>query len=294
MQTRPAIARAVDQAKGVRELRIDDGGAQLVVVADRRVRRFIRLDRADSAVRAPITRRAERHRFVCGRMLQRQLHRVEEDPLRRRAAVERVAENGKTMRGGVNANLVCAPGHGPRFDEREAIGCLQRDEPGLGTFAPGNQRTVHVFFPGPNDGGDGGQVRPRDGPVGDQQIFLLHLARGELFRERTVGLGSFSEHEHAARFLVEPVEDGEPRPARFAVLEPVIHALAGEGARRVRVPARRLVDGQQVLVLEQDQRHRGDVAGKIGNQEPGKMSERPPMGSSSLTLRKRAHSISRS
>jgi hypothetical protein len=48
----------------------------------------------------------------------------------------------------------------------------------------------------------------RHGAVGEQEIFLVDSARGELFGERLVGERRFAEDEDAAGFLVEPVQRG--------------------------------------------------------------------------------------
>ena len=86
----------------------------------------------------------------------------------------------------------------------------------------------------------------------EEQIFFLHRAPGELFRERAVGQRSFAEDQHAAGFLVEPMDDGEVGPTRLAMFEPIVDAFASVGRRRVRVPTGGFVDDEQVLIFMDD------------------------------------------
>jgi hypothetical protein len=74
-----------------------------------------------------------------------------------------------------------------------------------------------VFFADASQRGFHREFLFRHGAVGEQQIFFVDAAGGELFRERAVGQRRFAEDEDAAGFLVEPVENGERRPARLAV-----------------------------------------------------------------------------
>ena len=87
------------------------------------------------------------------------------------------------------------------------------------------------------------------------RYFLRTRRCGELFRERSVGERRFAENEDAAGFLVEPVHNGERRPARFAMFQPVVNAFAGERRRRVRVPAGGFVNHQQMFVLKNHARN---------------------------------------
>jgi hypothetical protein len=51
------------------------------------------------------------------------------------------------------------------------------------------------------------------------------------------------------------MNDGEPAPARFAILEPFIQALAGEGSGGMGAPPGRLVGDKEVFVFKNNQVH---------------------------------------
>ena len=93
---------------------------------------------------------------------------------------------------------------------------------------------------------------PRRWTVADEQVALAHLALLELLAQRLVRQWRLAEDQHAAGLLVEPVDDGEVRPARLAVAEPVVDALAGVRGRSVGVPAGGFVHHQQMVVFKQD------------------------------------------
>lgn len=57
----------------------------------------------------------------------------------------------------------------------------------------------------------------------------MHQTLLELIGQGTVGQGGFAEDNQAGSFLVEAMKDGQPAPARLAIPEPFIQALAGEG-----------------------------------------------------------------
>ena len=57
----------------------------------------------------------------------------------------------------------------------------------------------------------------------------MHQALLELIGQGTVGRSGFAEDNQAGSFLVEAMNDGQPAPAGFAIPEPFIQALAGEG-----------------------------------------------------------------
>ena len=107
-----------------------------------------------------------------------------------------------------------------------------------------------IFFTNARQRGFHREFFLRHGAVGEQEIFFVDAAAGELFRERFVGERRLAEDKDAAGFLVQPMNDGERGPARFTVAQPVVDALAGVRRRRVRVPAGGLVDRQQMLILK--------------------------------------------
>ena len=109
---------------------------------------------------------------------------------------------------------------------------------------------ARVFFAEADERGFDGEFFWRHGVVGEQEIFFANTAFGELLGERLVGERRFAEDEDAAGFLVQPVQNGERRPARLAMTEPVVNALADVRAGRVRVPAGGFVNHQQMLVFK--------------------------------------------
>src|SRR6266702_1342463 len=100
---------------------------------------------------------------------------------------------------------------------------------------------------------------------------------GELLRQGLVGQPRFCEDKHAGSLLVEPVDDGEAGPARFAMPEPVINSFAGKRPGRVRVQARRFVDHEQMLVFEENQRleHLGSRRGDQVRLHPASITKTP-------------------
>jgi len=121
------------------------------------------------------------------------------------------------------------------------------------------RRTARVFFANANKRGFDGKFALRHRPVGEQKIFFTDAAFRELLRERAVGGRRFAKDHHAAGFLVEPVQDGERGPARFAMPQPVVNALAGVWPGRVRVPAGGLVNHQQMLILKNHARRHAQM-----------------------------------
>jgi hypothetical protein len=98
-------------------------------------------------------------------------------------------------------------------------------------------------------GGWGGRA------VGDPQIELRDLARGEGAREAGVGGGRARHHQDAARPLVQPVDDAGPaRPSHAGHLGVAVEEMVGEGAggaagARMDGQARRLVEHHDLGVL---------------------------------------------
>ena len=90
-------------------------------------------------------------------------------------------------------------------------------------------RAADVAFSGTDDFGFCHELALLGFAIGEEKIFLLHRASGELFRERAVSQRSFAEDQHAAGFLVEPMDDGEAGPTRLAVFEPIVDAFASVG-----------------------------------------------------------------
>ena len=100
---RPAVARAVNQAAGVRRVRLDDGGAQ-----------------AEARVGVEIGGRAKPHRLAAKGMGEGNFRRVQEDARGCGAAIQGVAKNRKAALGRVDADLVRASGERVSFHGSES------------------------------------------------------------------------------------------------------------------------------------------------------------------------------
>lgn len=217
-------------------------------------------------VRREVRRRTEGDGLASGGMSERDLLRMEKYPRRRRAAVERVAQNREAVCRRVDANLVRParerlggdfPHSAFRIPNSTFEPRLRRVSASIGrqagvTLAIARYVAAHHEFAG------------RRRTIGDEQVALAHLALLELLGERFVRQWSFAEDEDAAGVFVEAMEDGEARPARFAVAEPVVNALACERRGGVRVPAGGFVHHQQVFVFKEDA---GESRGKGRDEE---------------------------
>ena len=131
------------------------------------------------------------------------------------------------------------------------VGCYGNFESRFRRFA---MRAARVAFAHADDFGFHDQPALLQWAVGKQQILFANGALCELLCERAIGQRGFTEDNDARSFFVEPVNDREVRPARLAVPQPVVNALAREGTRRVRVHAGGLVDHQQMLVFKENAR----------------------------------------
>ena len=126
-------------------------------------------------------------------------------------------------------------------------------------------RAAHIAFASADNFGFGGELTLFGFAIREQQIFLPHLASGELFRQRTIGNRRLSEDQHAARLLVEAMEDGNPAiagPTRLAMLQPFVNPLARVRRRRVSVPTSRFVDHEQMLVFVDDAGRNSCLSGR--------------------------------
>ena len=136
---RPAVARAMDDAEGVRRVRFDDSGTQILVgrassrAGAGRKKNDIRFRAARGDARptglSVVVKtgwRGQFHRLAGGRMIKLNLRRVQKHPHRRRAAVKRVAENREAAFRRVDADLVRASGEGRGFNAVVAAVCDRR------------------------------------------------------------------------------------------------------------------------------------------------------------------------
>ncbi len=88
----------------------------------------------------------------------------------------------------------------------------------------------------------------------DGQVLAMHVACGQLFDQRGLRFQGLGHHHHAAGVLVQAVHDASARQhrhRRIAEQQGVDQSAAMVAGTRVHHQAHRLVDHQQVLVLEQ-------------------------------------------
>ena len=152
--------------------------------------------------------------------------RVQKYPRRRCSPVKRVAENRETALRRMNANLVRAAGERskprphcsggrdrrhwlPQWNLRRSQTAATRSL--FPRFPP--PRTARIFFAEPEQSGFYREFFCRHGLVGEQEIFFADAALRELFRERAVGERRFAKDQHAAGFLVQPVQNRQRRPS---------------------------------------------------------------------------------
>ena len=138
---------------------------------------------------------------------------TEVSPAGRRAAIKGVAQNREAALRRVDADLVCATGY--RFGLNQPV--RPGPEPRFRDFRAGMDRAARISFPHPHQGAGDGDTLRRTEAVGEQEIGFADAAGSELFGERAIGDGSFAKHQHAAGFLVEPVQDGQRGPAGLAM-----------------------------------------------------------------------------
>ena len=234
LPARPAVCRAVDQTEGIGEFR----------------RRFMHVHhrpaQGQPRVCLKICGGAKSHRLTAGRMGDDQFLCMEENPGGGRAAIKYVAEDGEAAGSGMDTDLMRAAGVGLGLNFPRSVRWVPRSqfESCLRRFCRPACRHALVALAVTSDVAAHHEIAGGRGPVAHQQVTLHHPALLKLISQRFVGLGRFAEDQHATGFLVEPVQDGEFRPARFPVTQPVIDALAGMRSRSVGVPAGGFVDHQ--------------------------------------------------
>jgi hypothetical protein len=181
-----------------------------------------------------------------------------------------VSPNGKAAFGGVDADLVCASGERlgshhlqPRISK---FGIQNRDEFCLGDFSI---CTTRIFFTNAHERSLHRKFFRWHFAVGEQKVFFTDAVFRELLGERFVGGRRFAEDEDAAGFLVEPVQNGERRPARLAMFQPIVNAFARVRRRRVGVPAGGFGNHQQMFVFKNHARNHAQMKTVLTDQMKG-------------------------
>ena len=136
------------------------------------------------------------------------------------------------------------------FNRLECPHALDRREPRLSQISAGVRGPADVAFAGAYQCGLHRNPLLRQLAVCAQQVFLPDAASGELPGERLAGERGLGKGQHAGGFLVEPMNDGQVRPAGIPVPQPVVKAFPGPWARGMGVQASGFVYHQQVVVFE--------------------------------------------
>ena len=162
-------------------------------------------------------------------MVEAQLFRVQQDarggvvrqllqPLVFRRAVSLIAHHGMTEVLKMHANLMRAAGVDLHLDVGGALQFLQHAVARVRGPTVGIVLHRHAFAVRgmPGDGGVDLAGVTRDFAADDGVINFFYDAIGKLFRKRNVRFVIFRNHEAAAGFLVEPVDDAGARHAADA------------------------------------------------------------------------------
>lgn len=187
------------------------------------------------------------------RVLEGQLLRVEMESCGGRAAIKSIAQDGDSVIRRMNPDLMGPARDGPGLDEGERTLCLQDLKAGFRPVATRVERTADIFFSGPGQGRNSGELLLAGLAVRDQNVSFPNFVEGELLREGSIGYRTLSKNEDAGSFLIQAVEDGQAGPARLPMTEPVVNPFPRERSRRMGVHSRGLVQHQQMFVLEPDQ-----------------------------------------
>src|SRR6478735_4862770 len=189
-----------------------------------------------------------------------------------RGAVDRVARDRQPDRVEMHPDLVRAAGLEPYLEQGALAEPLAHLEPGDGLA-----RCIRVDRPARPIGAvaaDRGvdPPRPRPGcPSHEGEVASLDLPLSDRRRELFIGALRARDEQQARRVPVEPVDD--PRPPGITTGgaeadEPVDQRLLVVSWRRVDDEPGRLVDHEQVLVLEDD------LEWLVGRLEPGRAGKR--------------------
>ncbi len=194
-------------------------------------------------------------------MIERQLRGVQHQPARGRTAVEDVADDGRPSGRELRADLVRSTGLRFRFDKcaaahaRDDVDGGDR-ELGVGRRVPnvrGERMNASVPV-GRDEVTENAVGRHAEIALDDREVRLLHGAAFELTGERRVRGARPREDEHAGRVAIEPLMRPEVGVLSEVGGEACDDIVASTLALAVRRDERRLVDGDDRVVVEQDAR----------------------------------------
>ena len=165
------------------------------------------------------------------------------------------------------------------------VGCWMLDvlpgindlEPRLRDISPGMHRPANIPFSRADKAAPDRKFLLVDFPIRQQHIPLTNTAFRELLGQRAIGAGSLRENNYARGFFIQSMNDRQGCPARLAVSQPIVQALARKRTGCVRVDARRFVHDQQVIILK-------NYARQHVQMEPQKVSLLNPESAGGSTL----------
>ena len=166
-------------------------------------------------------------------------------------AVENIAQDGMTQGGKVDADLVCPPGLGGRFNQRPGLLPLNDSEMCLRAFSLLHVHNCSVIVTHIcSQGMAGSMFLPNWCAIDDGVVNLVGLMSLKLDIQRPMGFRCAGKDHHAAGDFVQPVDDPDFAVLFFEQLDQI---------RRIWLPAIRqdgqtggLVDDEQEVVSVKD------------------------------------------
>ena len=160
----------------------------------------------------------------------------------------------------VHSDLVRAPGVQGAAQAAEGIRPQEQLDIRRRVLAGGDHRHADARLRIAADRRIDAQRAPRHRAMGDREVFAMHVARRDGAHEGGHGLQGLADHHQPRGVLVQPVHDAgtrQRRRARIARQQAVEHCARPVAGRRMHHQAGRLVDDQQVLVLEHHRQRHG-------------------------------------
>ncbi len=245
----PGLAKEVVPASSSRRLE-RSGGEQ-----GRHILRHRRDDLGRRAGRRMEERQPESVKGLAGKILAGRGDRGVGDPLPARLAVERIAHDRPPLGLQMDADLVRTSGEQPAAQQCQAGGLA--DPPIEGQAVLPLRFRGHPPLPVVGIAEDL-ELDPPEGegcrPVDHGKVFLLGVGTPEPPRQGGVDLRRLGDQQHPRRSAVEPVDQAWTPPLLPVAGAPhqrVDQRPVAMAGRRMDDQARRLVEGEEMLVLEQ-------------------------------------------
>ena len=232
-----------------------------------------------------IRRHFKAQSFAGSGMLKLKRRGVQMESGRGATPVERITQDGQAFGGRMHANLVGPPRHGLCPDPGTPLLPAHHPETGFSPFAAPGQGPGHIAVSNAQDPGDHRKLLAKRWPVRHQKVLLVNLALRELTGQGTIGLGCLAKDQQPTGVFIETMDDGERRPPGFPVFQPVVDSLTRMGCGSMGVPARRLVDHQQIVVFMHDAGWPSPGWHSVGRRRHGLLIAGPPAGPGCITRR---------